>query len=129
MTQETKSRPSGTPNYIDSFVAAVPTENKQQYIEHASLSAQVFKDHGALKITEAWGDDVPDGEVTSLPLAVKCKPDETVVFSTVVWPSKAVRDTGWQAIMEDPRMNPEQNPMPFDGQRLIYGGFEILLES
>ena len=114
--------------YIDGFVAAVPTENKEQYLEHAKLSSTIFKEHGALKITEGWGDNVPDGEVTSLPMAVKCKDDETVVFSTVVWPSKEIREAGWQAIMEDPRMHPDENPMPFDGKRLIYGGFEVMLD-
>ena len=113
-------------SYIDGFVAAVPTENKQKYIEHAKLSGVVFKDHGALSIIEAWGDDTPEGGVTSFPMAVKCADNETVVFSTVVWPSKEVRDAGWAAIMEDPRMHSEDNPMPFDGQRLIYGGFQIL---
>lgn len=116
-------------NYIDGFVAAVPTKNKEKYLEHAKLSALVFKDNGALKITEAWGNDIPAGEVTSLPLAVQCSEDETVVFSTVVWPSKEVRDAGWAAMMEDPRMHPDNNPMPFDGKRLIYGGFEVILES
>src|SRR5690554_6651696 len=114
--------------YVDGFVAAVPTANKEQYIEHAKLSAKVFKDHGALRITEAWGDDVPGGEVTSFPLAVKCAENETVVFSTVIWPSKEARNAGWEAIMADPRMQPDQAPMPFDGKRLIYGGFEKLLE-
>ncbi|MGI5308237.1 DUF1428 domain-containing protein [Rheinheimera sp. WS51] len=116
-------------SYIDGFVAAVPTANKEQYIQHAKLSAIVFKEHGALKITEAWGDDVPEGEMTSFPLAVKCNKDETVVFSSVVWPSKTVRDAGWQAIMADPRMHPDNNPMPFDGKRLIYGGFDIISEA
>jgi uncharacterized protein YbaA (DUF1428 family) len=114
-------------SYLDAFVAAVPTENKEKYLEHAKLSGVVFKDHGALKITEAWGDNISDGEVTSFPMAVKCSESETVVFSTVVWPSKEVRDAGWEAIMEDPRMAPENNPMPFDGKRLIYGGFDVLL--
>ena len=114
---------------IDGFAAAVPTKNKAQYIQHATLSAQVFKDHGALSVTESWGDNVPDGELTSFPMAVNCKKDETVVFSWVVWPSKETRDAGWDAIMQDPRMQPEQNPMPFDGKRLIYGGFEVILES
>jgi uncharacterized protein YbaA (DUF1428 family) len=113
-------------SYIDAFVAAVPTANRQAYIEHAKLSAVVFKDHGALKITEAWGDDVPEGEITSFPMAVKCGKDETVVFSSVLWPSKEARDAGWQAIMQDPRMHPDNNPMPFDGKRLIYGGFQEL---
>ena len=77
---------------------------------------------------EAWGDNVPEGQITSFPMAVKCQEDETVVFSSVVWPSKAVRDAGWQAVMDDPRMHSDANPMPFDGKRLIYGGFEMLLE-
>jgi uncharacterized protein YbaA (DUF1428 family) len=115
--------------YIDGFVSAVPTANKQKYIEHAKISGEALKGHGALKITEAWGESVPDGKVTSFPKAVDCGEDETVVFSTVLWPSKEVRDAGWQAFMEDPRMDPEQNPMPFDGKRLIYGGFEVLLED
>jgi uncharacterized protein YbaA (DUF1428 family) len=116
-------------SYIDSFVAAVPTANKQKYIEHAKISCQVLKEHGALKVTEAWGESVPDGEVTSFPIAVNCGEDETVVFSTVLWPSKETRDAGWQTYMQDPRMNPEVNPMPFDGKRLIYGGFDVLIES
>jgi uncharacterized protein YbaA (DUF1428 family) len=116
-------------SYVDGFVAAVPTENKEKYIEHAKLSAVVFKDHGALKVTETWGDNVPDGDITSFPMAVHCGKDETVVFSSVLWPTKEVRDAGWEAIMEDPRMHPDQNPMPFDGKRLIYGGFEVLIEE
>jgi uncharacterized protein YbaA (DUF1428 family) len=89
----------------------------------------VFKEHGATRVVEAWGDDVPDGKVTSFPLAVQRKDDETVVFSWVEWPSKQARDAGWQKIMADPRMQPEANPMPFDGQRLIYGGFAPLVEG
>ncbi|MBU2893704.1 DUF1428 domain-containing protein [Colwellia sp. D2M02] len=116
-------------SYIDGFIAAVPTINKDKYIEHAKLSAVVFKEHGALKIMETWGDDVPDGELTSFPLAVQKKDDETVVFSWVTWPSKEARNVGWQAIMEDPRMHPDNNPMPFDGKRLIYGGFETLISE
>ena len=116
-------------SYVDGFVAAVPTENKEKYIEHAKLSAVVFKAHGALKVTESWGDNVPEGDVTSFPMAVNCGKDETVVFSSVVWPTKEIRDAGWEAIMADPRMHPDQNPMPFDGKRLIYGGFEVILEE
>lgn len=115
--------------YIDGFVAAVPTANKDKYIAHSKLSIAVFKDHGALKVIEAWGDNVPDGEVTSFPMAVQCKSDETVVFSTVIWPSKAARDTGWEAIMADERMDPSNNPMPFDGKRLIFGGFDVIAEE
>lgn len=116
-------------SYIDGFVAAVPTANKEKYIEHARLAANMFKEFGALKVVETWGNDVPDGEITSFPMAVKAASNETVVFSWVVWPSKEVRDAGWQKMMDDPRMNPENNPMPFDGKRLIYGGFDIILDS
>lgn len=116
-------------NYIDAFVAAVPSANKDLYLNHAEQAAIVFKDHGALNTVECWGDDVPDGELTSFPMAVKCKEDETVVFSWIVWPSKAVRDAGMQNIMEDERMTEENNPMPFDGKRLIYGGFQMILNS
>jgi len=115
-------------NYIDGFVAAVPTANRDAYRRHAEAAAAVFKEHGAIKVVECWGDDVPDGKVTSFPLAVQRKADETVVFSWLVWPSKAVRDAGMAKVMADPRMGPDVNPMPFDGKRLIYGGFEVLVE-
>ncbi len=115
--------------YIDGFVAAVPNANREDYVRHAKDAAVVFKEHGATKLVECWGDDVPDGEVTSFPMAVKCGDDETVVFSWVLWPSREVRNEGMQKIMADPRMQPDVNPMPFDGQRMIFGGFEVILES
>ncbi|WP_372985911.1 DUF1428 domain-containing protein [Marinobacter sp.] len=116
-------------SYIDGFVAAVPTANKAKYIRHASDAAAVFKEHGVVKMVECWGDDVPEGEVTSFPMAVKSRPDETVVFSWLVWPSREVRDKAMPRIMEDPRLQPDVNPMPFDGKRLIYGGFEVVVEE
>lgn len=115
--------------YVDGFIAAVPTANREAFIKHANDAALVFKEHGALKVVECWGDDVPDGEVTSFPMAVKKKEDETVVFSWVLWPSREVRDEGMQQLMADPRMQPDVNPMPFDGKRLIFGGFEMILET
>jgi uncharacterized protein YbaA (DUF1428 family) len=115
--------------YVDGFLAAVPNANKQAFIKHATDSAKLFKEYGALKIVECWGDDVPDGKLTSFPMAVKKEADESVVFSWVTWPSKAVRDEGWKKMMEDPRMQPGANPMPFDGKRIIYGGFETVLEA
>ncbi|MDC5853876.1 DUF1428 domain-containing protein [Vibrio europaeus] len=72
---------------------------------------------------------MPAGDVTSFPMAVKAQDNETVVFSWVVWPSKEVRDRAWQQIMDDPRMSPENNPMPFDGKRIIYGGFDVILDK
>lgn len=116
-------------SYVDGFVAAVPAVNKEKYTKHAEIAAEMFKEFGALKVVETWGSDVPDGKITSFPMAVKAENDETVVFSWVIWPSKEVRDAGWQRMMEDPRMSPDNNPMPFDGKRLIYGGFDIILEK
>ena len=115
-------------SYIDGFVAAVPTANKEKYIQHARDAAVEFKEHGVLKMVECWGDDVPDGEITSFPMSVKCQPDETVIFSWLVWPSREVRDQAMPKIMEDPRLRPDVNPMPFDGKRLMYGGFEVVLD-
>jgi uncharacterized protein YbaA (DUF1428 family) len=114
-------------NYVDGFVAAVPTANRDKYLRHAQDAAVVFKEHGALQVVECWGNDVPEGKLTSFPMAVQRKDDETVVFSWVIWPSKAIRDEGWKKVMADPRMQPETNPMPFDGKRLIYGGFEMIV--
>ncbi|PXX99385.1 DUF1428 domain-containing protein [Halomonas sp. LBP4] len=115
--------------YVDGFVAAVPTANREKFIQHARDAAVVFKEHGALKVVECWGDDVPEGQVTSFPMAVKCQPDETVVFSWLVWPSREVRDRAMAKVMEDPRLQPDVNPMPFDGQRLVYGGFEVIVDE
>jgi len=115
--------------YIDAFVAAVPTANRDKFVQHAREAAIVFKEHGANKVVECWGDDVPEGEITSFPMAVKCGPDETVVFSWIWWPSKEVRNHGMEQVMNDERMHPDNNPMPFDGMRLIYGGFEVLIDD
>jgi uncharacterized protein YbaA (DUF1428 family) len=114
-------------SYIDGFVAAVPNGNREAYRKHAESHAALLKEHGATGVVECWGDDVPEGKLTSFPMAVKCQPGETVVFSWITWPSRTVRDDGWKKLMADPRMQPGANPMPFDGKRLIYGGFEILL--
>ncbi len=113
--------------YVDGFVAAVPNANKQKYVDHARRAATMFKEFGASKLVECWGDDVPDGKLTSFPMAVKKADDETVVFSWVVWPSKKARDEGWAKMMEDERMKMED--MPFDGKRMIYGGFEMVVEE
>jgi uncharacterized protein YbaA (DUF1428 family) len=115
--------------YVDGFVAAVPTANREVYRKHAQVAAAVFKEYGALEVVEGWGDDVPEGKLTSFPMAVKRKEDETVIFSWIVWPSRAARDEGMKKSMEDPRLDMKANPMPFDGQRLIYGGFEVLLSA
>lgn len=112
--------------FMDIFAAAVPNANKEKYLAHASSAADVFKEHGALAVTEAWGVDVGDGEITSFIKALQCGEDESVVCGSVTWPDKAMRDAAWPKIMEDQRM---AGPMPFDGKRLIFGGFETLFEK
>ena len=116
-------------DYVDGFVLAVPTANKETYRKHAETAARVFKEFGALKVIECWGDDVPEGKLTSFPMAVQRKPDETVVFSWVTWPSRQVRDEGMKKVMADPRLEPGNNPMPFDGKRMIYGGFQMIVDA
>jgi uncharacterized protein YbaA (DUF1428 family) len=114
-------------NYVDGFVVAVPTANREKYQRHAQAAAAVFKENGALQVVECWGDDVPEGKLTSFPMAVQRKDDETVVFSWITWPSRAVRDEGMKKSMGDPRLQSQANPMPFDGKRLIYGGFQVIV--
>ena len=113
--------------YIDGMLAAVPTVNREKYRDFAEKMAIIFKEYGALKLVDCWGDDVPEGEVTSFPMAVKCADDETVVFAWITWPSRDVRDAAWEKIMADPRMNAHE--MPFDGKRMVHGGFEMIVES
>jgi uncharacterized protein YbaA (DUF1428 family) len=110
--------------YIDGFVAAVPKANKQAYIDHAREAAKFFRQWGATRIVENWGDDIPAGETTDFMRAVAAKDDEVVVFSWVEYPDKATRDAAGQKMMNDPEM--AKMVMPFDGARLIYGGFETL---
>jgi uncharacterized protein YbaA (DUF1428 family) len=117
--------------YVDGFVLAVPTANKEVYRQYAESAAIVFKECGALKLVECWGDDVPEGEVTSFPLAVKCQADETVCFAWIVWSSREARDEGMKKVMAASQMQPEKNSnaaMPFDGKRMIFGGFEIIVD-
>lgn len=123
-------------SYMDGFVIAVPTANKDKFCEHAKLADSVFMELGALRVVECWGDEIPEGQVTDFRKAVAARDDETVVFSWVEWPDKQTRDaahakvSAWMNHPEDadPRMSPEKNPMPFEGKRLIYGGFAPLVE-
>ena len=113
-------------SYIDGFVAPVSSANKEAYRVHAQVMGQVFKEYGALEVIDCWGDDVPEGKLTSFPLAVKREDGETVALGWITWPSRAVRDEAWKKVMEDPRLNSSVNPPPFDGKRMIFGGFEVI---
>lgn len=113
--------------YVDGFIAAVPVANKQAYIDHSKESVALFKEFGATRQVECWGDDVPDGKVTDFRAAVKAEEGEVVVFAWIEWPSKAVRDEGWKKMMDDPRM--QDMSMPFDGKRMIFGGFQSLVDE
>jgi uncharacterized protein YbaA (DUF1428 family) len=115
--------------YVDGFVLAVPTANREAFRKHAAAAALLIREYGALSVAECWGDDVPEGQLTSFPMAVKRELDETVVFSWIVWPSREARNAGMAKFMADPRMQPENNPMPFDGKRMIYGGFEMIVNA
>ena len=114
--------------YVDGFVVPVPAGNKDAYREMAVKFAPMFKEFGALRMVECWGDDVPDGKVTDFRRAVQAKDGEVVVFSWITWPDKATRDAGMKRVMEDPRMQPGGD-MPFDGKRMIFGGFQVILDS
>ena len=118
--------------YVDGFVIAVPTARKQEFIDHARKAGPVFKELGATRILECWGDQVPDGKLTDFRRAVQAKEDETVVFSWIEWPDKATRDAAMHRMEElmktDDRLRPESNPMPFDGKRMIFGGFAPVVE-
>ncbi len=114
--------------YYDGYLLAVPTANREKYREQAEKVWPLFRKHGALAMQENWGDDVPDGKVTSFPMATKKKDDETVVFSWVAWPDKATRDAAWKAMMEAPDMN-AMDQMPFDGMRMMWGGFTELVST
>lgn len=118
--------------YIDGFVIACPKANRQAFIDHARLADSMFIEMGALRIVECWGDDVPEGKTTDFRMAVKAEANEDVLFSWIEWPDKATRDAAFAKMMDpensDPRMDPEKNPIPFDGKRMIFGGFTPILD-
>jgi uncharacterized protein YbaA (DUF1428 family) len=114
--------------YVDGFVVAVPKQNLDAYKALARTAGEVWKEHGATAYVECIGDDVPYGKLTSFPRAVQAKDDETVVFSWIVYASRAQRDEINAKVMADPRLKAEMASMPFDGKRMIYGGFETFLE-
>jgi len=116
-------------DYVDGYVIAVPEANKESYCALAEKAAVIFKDHGAIGVVECWGDDVPEGKLTSFSIAVQRKPEESIVFSWITWPSREVRDAGMAAAMRDPGMKYDPNQMPFDGKRMIFGGFKVLVSA
>jgi len=119
----------GAMGYADGYVLPVPDGNKDAYRALAEKASQVFRDHGATRVVEAWGDDVPDGKVTDFARAAHKQDGETVVFSWVEWPSKEARVAGWEKVMADERMQPDGTEVPFDGKRMIYGGFTPIVEA
>lgn len=119
--------------YIDGFVIAVPTGRRDDFIRHAETIDAMFLELGALRIVECWGDDVPDGTQTDFRRAVQATAEETVAFSWIEWPDKATRDAamaklGTPELASDPRMDRMTNPMPFDGKRMIFGGFTPVVD-
>lgn len=114
-------------SYIDGFVIPVPNDRKDDYRNAAASFWPILREFGALRVVECWGDDVPDGKVTDFKRAVAAQAGENIVFSWVVWPSKDVRDAASKKMHEDPRM--KDMPMPFDGKRMIFGGFSVLLDA
>jgi uncharacterized protein YbaA (DUF1428 family) len=116
--------------YVDGFVVAVPTENKEAYRKHAADALPLFKEFGVQRMVENWGDDVPKGKVTDFYGAVQAKEGETIVFSWFEYPDKATRDAAGQKMMNDPRMKEMMGQaVPFDGKRMIYGGFESIVDE
>jgi uncharacterized protein YbaA (DUF1428 family) len=115
--------------YIQGFVAAVPARNKDRYRDLAAKSAPIFKEFGAARVVEAWGDDVPDGNVTDFKRAVSAENDEIVVFGWWEFPSKSARDAANEKMMKDPRMKELGADMPFDGKRMVFGGFQSIVDE
>jgi uncharacterized protein YbaA (DUF1428 family) len=118
----------GPGGYINGFIVPVPNEKKGAYLEMNERHTEVFREYGAVRVVQAWGDDVPDGKVTDFRRAVQAEPNETVVFAFIEWPSKQVNDEAWDKIMKDERMQPSPD-VPFDGKRMFWGGFEIILDT
>ena len=118
---------AGSAGYIDGSLLAVPEANKDAYRDLTNLQAKILIEHGATRVVDGWGDDVPDGKVTDFKSAVKATSAETVVFSWIEWPSKAVRDQAWQKVFADPRMH--SGDTPYDAQRWVHGGFAPILDA
>ena len=118
--------------YIDGFVIACPKAKQNEFVKHASTIDAMFLEMGALRVVECWADDVPTGSLTDFRMAVKAAEDEDVAFSWIEWPDKATRDAAFAKMRDparsDPRMDPAKNPFPFDGKRMIFGGFTPVVD-
>jgi len=115
-------------SYVDGFIVAVPKAKIDEYKKIATLAGNIWMEHGALSYAECLADDVPYGELTSFPRAVQCKDDEIVVFSWITYESRARRDEIVKKVMADPRLDMDMDTMPFDGKRMIFGGFQAFIE-
>ena len=115
--------------YFEGFVAPVPEANKDVYRKHAADAAPLFREFGVSRHVEAWDSDIHEGKVTDFRMAVNAKPDEKVVFAWFEYPDKAARDSANEKMMSDPRMKAMGESMPFDGKRMIYGGFDAIVEE
>ncbi|MDZ3830574.1 MAG: DUF1428 domain-containing protein [Sphingopyxis sp.] len=122
-------RGEGATGYVDGYILPVAHGNKDAYSALAQTASTVFLDHGAVRVVECWGDDVPDGKVTDYRRAAHAVDGENVVFSWVEWPSKDARTAGWEKAMADERLHPNEREMPFDGKRMIYGGFAPVFDA
>jgi uncharacterized protein YbaA (DUF1428 family) len=118
----------GTGSYVDGFVVPVGKGKREAYRELADKMAGNFRERGALRVLEAFGDDLSRGEVTDYYRAVKAEDGEGIVFSFIEWPDKATRDAAWNSIMQDESLRPE-GEMPFDGKRLFWGGFDVIIDT
>jgi uncharacterized protein YbaA (DUF1428 family) len=113
--------------YVEGFLLAVPASKKDAYLAMAKAAVPLFKEFGATRMVECWEDDIKDGKVTDFRMAVKAEPGEAIVFSWIEYPSKEARDAANEKMRTDPRMQ-QIGEMPFDGMRMIFGGFRKILD-
>jgi uncharacterized protein YbaA (DUF1428 family) len=118
----------GPGGYINGFIMPVPGDKKEAFREMTARQGPIFREYGALRVVHAWGDDVPEGKVTDFRRSVDAKPDETVVFAFIEWPSKKTSDEAWERLMKDERIQPTGD-MPFDGKRMFWGGFDTIVDT